>query len=132
MQIQTCPKFGVREYVLGLSHREVAELSGIGRNEKDTNSPFTDPKANSRSTFIWKSTTSLAGLVFKPILLLHTGCRTFSNYFIEETGWLRPVLPVVRLVPGSDSCIMQGEDLLALVVLLWGSERCQQHACCSM
>lgn len=43
MQIQTCPKFGgcVCVYVLGLTHREVAELSGIERKEKDTNAPFT-------------------------------------------------------------------------------------------
>lgn len=41
MQIQTCPEFGGCEPVLGLTHREVAELSGIGSNEKDTNAPFT-------------------------------------------------------------------------------------------
>lgn len=55
---------------------------------------YKDPKANSRSTFIWKSTTSLSFLVVKPTLLLQTGCRRFSNNFTEETGWLRPVLPV--------------------------------------
>lgn len=41
MQIQTCPKLGVCEHVLGLTHSDVAELSGIGRNEKNINAPLT-------------------------------------------------------------------------------------------
>lgn len=94
MQIQIYPEFGVCEHVLGLTHREVAELSGTRANEKGINAPFTRTlKKNSRSIFIWKTTILLVFLVFKPTLHLQTGCRTFSNCFSQETGWLRPFLP---------------------------------------
>lgn len=67
-------------------------LSSLGLGGIYQCSFYKDPKANSRSTFIWKITTSLVFIFF--FKLLQTGCRTFSNGFTQETGWLRPFLPV--------------------------------------
>lgn len=62
--------------------------------EKYQCSFYKQPKTNSRSTFTWKSTPSWGFLVFKPTLILQTGCWTFSDGFIQERGWSRPLLPV--------------------------------------
>lgn len=96
MQIQTCPKFGGCVCVCAWAHsqRGCWALWDWEERERYQCSFYKDPKTSSRSTFIWKSSTSLGFLVIKPSILPQTGCRTFSNGLIQERGWLRPVLPV--------------------------------------
>lgn len=104
------------ECVLGLTHRGVAELSGTGRNEKDINAPFTRTLKQTPDLHSFGRSQHHLFLFF---LTPSNRLQNIFKCFHSRDRMVKTFSPsVFRLVPSSDSYMMQGEDLLALVVPL--------------